>query len=87
MLDKNSIGEILGQLRKLLNKFDVLRCENIIIPENSKELKQLQNLLSECIKILEEIDLPVDPEMMEDARVCYESYNKIYSEILNIKEV
>ncbi|XP_011495729.1 PREDICTED: uncharacterized protein LOC105360513 [Ceratosolen solmsi marchali] len=84
---KYEIKDTLAQLDKFLNRFNVLRCENIILPNTIEDVQRFKQTLTDCYSVLQLISDPIEADILEDLTKNYEEFITLHNEILNIKKI
>ncbi|KAJ8687431.1 hypothetical protein QAD02_023225 [Eretmocerus hayati] len=86
-LRKHEIQSILQHLMELLNRFNILLCENISLPVEQQEVLEFQKLVSDCCTAVENVKKPSESEMLENITRSYEEFIKMSNEISSIKKI
>ncbi|KAL7293383.1 hypothetical protein TKK_0013149 [Trichogramma kaykai] len=86
-IQKWGINDALLQLKNLLKRFNVLRCENMILPNSPEHMQDLEKVLKECLNALKEVSNPEKCELIEKTSSYYEEFVSIYQEIIQIKKI
>ncbi|XP_058793402.1 uncharacterized protein LOC131665509 [Phymastichus coffea] len=84
---KHKTLDILKHLRELLDRFSILRCENIILPSGPEELKQFKKTLNNCSDLLTEINRFFNSNEMETIAAYYREFLLMCKEISSIKKM
>ena len=74
-------------MEKLLERFNVLRCENITIPNTIEELKEFEKTLKDCQTVLQQISNPDESEILEHVSENYGEFITMFQEISNVKKM
>lgn len=88
ILERYKTFKILDNLGIALKKFDVLRSQNIILPKDAETAKEFENIMVNCLVILE--------QMMSDKKCCnefdelrknYEDFVSLYEELRELRQM
>ncbi|XP_031789623.1 uncharacterized protein LOC100680311 [Nasonia vitripennis] len=86
-LEKHGIKDKLSHLEKALSRFNVLQCENIILPSNAEEMKEFQKTLKDCSTTLQQISDPMQADGIENVAGNYEDFMRMYTEFSGVKKI
>lgn len=78
---------ILKPLRQLLDRFSILRCENIILPKTPEEIEQFKEKLDKLNTILTEINSIIKFEELENITADYKEILRLCKEISSIRKM
>lgn len=84
---KFKLQQILFHLDKLLNRFNVLCCENIILPNTTEEVLEFKTILRDCDTLLKQISDPTQSDVLDDVVINYEEFVTVFNEIINVKKM
>lgn len=84
---KYEVQNIVRLLEKLLNRFNILRCENVILPSTEEEIREFHKILTDCYEILQQIIDPTESDVFENVATNYEEFITIFQEITNAKKM
>ncbi|XP_054013098.1 uncharacterized protein LOC128894970 [Hylaeus anthracinus] len=76
--DITKLQDTLSQLYSLLQRFDVLLCEDIVLPETPKEQMETMQTLKSCVKILQSI-----MDIIKSQNDTYQSVNNGLKDFLH----
>lgn len=87
-LEKNSVMEILSQLKTVLEPLDCLRCKGIVIPENSNELDEIYRILKESSNTLKSIRELIGDKAntFQNVKTGLDDFIKKYGDIESVQQ-
>ncbi|XP_014204061.1 uncharacterized protein LOC106636235 [Copidosoma floridanum] len=86
-LNDCEIITILPQLKNLLNRFNILRCENTILPANKEEVEEFKKVVTECFETLENISDLAECEALENFSENFKAFTTTSQEINSLKKI